>query len=138
MKAVKPLPIKKVKEREIEKKSVLVVDDSITTRTLEKNILESSGYDVTLAVDGLDAYNKLQNKDFDIIVLDVQMPNMDGFAFTEKARNTQEFSNIPIILVTSLESDADKRRGIEVGADAYIVKRTFDQSNLLETIKRLI
>lgn len=138
MKAVKPLPIKKVKEREIEKKSVLVVDDSITTRTLEKNILESSGYDVTLAVDGLDAYNKLQNKDFDIIVLDVQMPNMDGFAFTEKARNTQEYSNIPIILVTSLESDADKRRGIEVGADAYIVKRTFDQSNLLETIKRLI
>ncbi len=138
MKAVKPLPIKKVKEKEIEKKSVLVVDDSITTRTLEKNILESSGYDVTLAVDGLDAYNKLQKKGFDIIVLDVQMPNMDGFAFTEKARNTQEFSNIPIILVTSLESDADKRRGIEVGADAYIVKRTFDQSNLIETIRRLI
>jgi two-component system chemotaxis sensor kinase CheA len=138
MKAVKPLPIKKVKEKEIEKKSVLVVDDSITTRTLEKNILESSGYDVTLAVDGLDAYNKLQKRIFDIIVLDVQMPNMDGFAFTEKARNTQEFSNIPIILVTSLESDADKRHGIEVGADAYIVKRTFDQSNLLETIKRLI
>ena len=138
MKAVKPLPIKKVKEKEIEKKSVLVVDDSITTRTLEKNILESSGYDVTLAVDGLDAYNKLQKKDFDIIVLDVQMPNMDGFAFTEKARNTQEFSNIPIILVTSLESEADKRRGIDVGADAYIVKRTFDQSNLIETIRRLI
>lgn len=138
MKAVKPLPIKKVKEREIKNKSVLVVDDSITTRTLEKNILESSGYDVTLAVDGLDAYNKLQKKIYDIIVLDVQMPNMDGFAFTEKARNTQEFSNIPIILVTSLESEADKRRGIEVGADAYIVKRTFDQSNLLETIKRLI
>lgn len=138
MKAVKPLPIKKFKEKEIEKKSVLVVDDSITTRTLEKNILESSGYDVTLAVDGLDAYNKLQMKIFDIIVLDVQMPNMDGFAFTEKTRNTQEFSNIPIILVTSLESEADKRRGIEVGADAYIVKRTFDQSNLLETIKRLI
>lgn len=138
MKAIKPLPIKKFKEKEIEKKSVLVVDDSITTRTLEKNILESSGYDVTLAVDGLDAYNKLQKKIFDIIVLDVQMPNMDGFAFTEKTRNTQEFSNIPIILVTSLESEADKRRGIEVGADAYIVKRTFDQSNLLETIKRLI
>ncbi len=138
MKAVKPLPIKRIKEKEIEKKSVLVVDDSITTRTLEKNILESSGYDVTLAVDGLDAYNKLQKNIFDIIVLDVQMPNMDGFAFTEKTRNTEEFSNIPIILVTSLESEADKRRGIEVGADAYIVKRTFDQSNLLETIKRLI
>src|SRR4030067_73082 len=130
--------LKKVKEKEIEKKSVLVVDDSITTRTLEKNILESSGYDVTLAVDGLDAYNKLQKKDFDIIVLDVQMPNMDGFAFTEKARNTQEFSNIPIILWHSLEGRADKRRGIEVGADAYIVKRTFDQSNLIETIRRLI
>ena len=138
MKALKSLPIKKIKEKEIEKKSVLVVDDSITTRTLEKNILESSGYDVTLAVDGVDAYNKLQKKKFDIIVLDVQMPNMDGFSFTEKARNTQEFSNIPIILVTSLESEDDKRRGIEVGADAYIVKRTFDQSNLIETIRRLI
>ncbi len=138
MKAVKAAPVKKVKEKEIEKKSVLVVDDSITTRTLEKNILESAGYNVTLAFDGADAYNKLQNKNFDIIVLDVQMPNMDGFALTEKIRNTPEFSNIPIILLTSLESEADKRRGIEVGADAYILKRTFDQSNLLETIKRLI
>ncbi|MBI5181041.1 MAG: hybrid sensor histidine kinase/response regulator [Nitrospirae bacterium] len=138
LKAVKAAPIKKVKEKEIEKKSVLVVDDSITTRTLEKNILESSGYNVTLAVDGVDAYNKLLEKRFDIIVMDVQMPNMDGFAFTEKARNTQEYGDIPIILLTSLESEVDKRRGIEVGADAYIVKRTFDQSNLIETIRRLI
>ncbi|MBI5182110.1 MAG: hybrid sensor histidine kinase/response regulator [Nitrospirae bacterium] len=135
---VESIPIKRAEEKEIVKKSVLIVDDSITTRILEKNILESSGYDVTLAVDGVDAYNKLQEGGFDIIVLDVQMPNMDGFSFTEKVRGAKEFKDTPIILLTSLESDEDKRRGIEAGADAYIVKRTFNQDNLLETIKRLI
>ncbi len=138
MTSVKPAPIRRVKEKEMQRQSVLVVDDSITTRTMEKNILESSGYDVTLAVDGVDAYNKLQGKRFDIIVLDVQMPNMDGFEFTEKVRDTPALNDIPIILLTSLEKDEDKRRGIDVGANAYITKRTFNQSSLLETIKRLI
>ncbi|MEK6682398.1 MAG: hybrid sensor histidine kinase/response regulator [Nitrospirota bacterium] len=138
MTSVKPAPIRRVMENEMQRQSVLVVDDSITTRTMEKNILESSGYDVTLAVDGVDAYNKLQGKRFDIIVLDVQMPNMDGFEFTEKVRDTPALNDIPIILLTSLEKDEDKRRGIDVGANAYITKRTFNQSNLLETIKRLI
>lgn len=135
---VESIPIKRAEEKEVIKKSVLIVDDSITTRILEKNILESSGYNVTLAVDGVDAYNKLHEGEFDIIVLDVQMPNMDGFSFTEKVRSAKEFKDTPIILLTSLESDDDKRRGIEAGADAYIVKRTFNQDNLLETIKRLI
>lgn len=135
---VESIPIKRAEEKEAIKKSVLIVDDSITTRILEKNILESSGYNVTLAVDGVDAYNKLHEGEFDIIVLDVQMPNMDGFSFTEKVRSAKEFKDTPIILLTSLESDDDKRRGIEAGADAYIVKRTFNQDNLLETIKRLI
>lgn len=138
MTSVKPAPIRRAKEKEMQRQSVLVVDDSITTRTMEKNILESSGYDVTLAVDGVDAYNKLQGKRFDIIVLDVQMPNMDGFEFTEKVRETPALNDIPIILLTSLEKDEDKRRGIDIGANAYITKRTFNQSNLLETIKRLI
>lgn len=121
-----------------EKPKILVVDDSITTRTLEKNILESAGYDVTIATDGLQAYDKLMGSRFDLIVSDVEMPNMTGFQFAEKVRGTPSVQEIPFILVTSLESEEDKRRGIEVGANAYIVKGAFDQKNLLETIERLI
>jgi len=118
--------------------SVLVVDDSVMTRTLEKNILESYGYRVSTAVDGRDALSKLQERDFDIIVSDVQMPNLNGLDFTQQVRQDKRYKDIPVILVTALESDEDKRRGIEVGADAYIVKSSFDQSNLLSTIKKLV
>ena len=117
--------------------SILVVDDSIMTRTLEKNILESYGYDVETAIDGQDAIFKIQEKTFDVIVSDVQMPNMGGLELTEKIKQDNRYSKIPVILVTAMESDEDKKRGIQVGADAYIVKSSFDQSNLLTTIKRL-
>lgn len=117
--------------------SILVVDDSIMTRTLEKNILESYGYDVVTAIDGQDAILKMQEKNFDVIVSDVQMPNMGGLELTEKIKQDNRYSKIPVILVTAMESDEDKKRGIQVGADAYIVKSSFDQSNLLTTIKRL-
>lgn len=117
--------------------SILVVDDSIMTRTLEKNILESYGYDIVTAIDGQDAILKIQEKNFDVIVSDVQMPNMGGLELTEKIKQDNRYSKIPVILVTAMESDEDKKRGIQVGADAYIVKSSFDQSNLLTTIKRL-
>jgi len=130
--------LKRKSRTDQEKPRVLVVDDSITTRTLEKNILESAGYDVTIATDGLQAYDKLMSARFDLIVSDVQMPNLNGFEFAEKVRGTPAFSEIPFILVTSLESEEDKKKGIEVGANAYIVKGAFDQKNLLETIEKLI
>ncbi len=117
--------------------SILVVDDSVMTRTLEKNILESYGYQVSTACDGQDALAKLQEAEFDIIVSDVQMPNMDGLDFTQQVKQDRRYKDIPVILVTALESDEDKKRGIEVGADAYIVKSSFDQSSLLSTIKKL-
>jgi two-component system chemotaxis sensor kinase CheA len=117
--------------------SILVVDDSIMTRTLEKNILESYGYDVITAIDGQDAILKMQEKNFDVIVSDVQMPNMGGLELTEKIKKDDRYSKIPVVLVTAMESDDDKKKGIQVGADAYIVKSSFDQSNLLTTIKRL-
>lgn len=116
---------------------VLVVDDSITTRTLEKSILESAGFRVTTASDGLDAFLKLRNSSFDVIISDVQMPNMDGFELAAKVRSDPQLKDTPVILVTSLESDEDRRKGIEVGANAYLTKSTFDQENLLETIRRL-
>ncbi len=124
--------------KQLRKRRVLVVDDSITTRTLEKNILESAGYEVTIATNGREGYDKLQEGGFEIIVSDVEMPYMTGFEFAEKVRKESKFPEIPFILCTSLESEKDKRRGIEVGANAYIVKGSFDQSNLLETIEKLI
>jgi len=117
---------------------VLVVDDSITTRTLEKNILEAAGYAVTVAVDGVQAMRYIKEKPFKIVVSDVQMPNMDGFMLTKALRSSQLYAHMPIILVTSLESREDREQGLEAGANAYIVKRGFDQAELLATIQRLI
>lgn len=117
---------------------VLVVEDSITSRTLLKNILEASGYDVKTAVDGVDAMTMLKTEMFDVVVSDVEMPRMDGFELTSKIRADKKLSELPVILVTALESREDKERGIDAGANAYIVKSSFDQSNLLGVIKRMI
>ena len=126
------------KSAETKKQSVLVVEDSITARALLKNILESAGYLVTTAVDGIDAYTTLKTGTFDLIVSDVEMPRMDGFDFTAKVRSDKQLAELPIVLVTALESREHRERGIDVGANAYIVKSSFDQSNLLEVIARLI
>ncbi|ETR71001.1 MAG: Chemotaxis protein cheA [Candidatus Magnetoglobus multicellularis str. Araruama] len=121
-----------------ERKRILVVDDSITTRTLEKNILENAGYQVLVCADGQEAWECIQSESFDAIVSDVDMPRMNGFQLAEQVRGDDRYKSLPYILVTSLESRADKIRGMEVGADAYIVKGTFDQKELLDTIERLI
>jgi two-component system chemotaxis sensor kinase CheA len=120
-------------------KTILVVDDSITTRTLEKNILEAAGYQVKLATDGEEALAVLVSSGLpDLIVSDVNMPRLDGFELTKRVKQDKRHADIPVILVTSLDSPADKARGIEVGADAYIVKSKFDQGNLLEIVEQLV
>lgn len=119
-------------------RSILVAEDSITTRTLLKNILESAGYRVSTAVDGMDALTKLKSDRFDIVVSDVEMPRMNGFDLTASIRAHKNLKNLPVILVTALASREDRERGIDVGADAYIVKGSFDQSNLLEVLQKLI
>ena len=120
------------------KKSILVVEDSITSRMLLKNILESAGYEVQTAVDGVDAWTILKTNNFDVVVSDIEMPRMDGFELTSKIRTEEKFKNLPVVIVTSLESREDKERGIDVGANAYIVKSGFEQNNLLSVIRRLI
>jgi len=120
-----------------ERLSVLVAEDSITARMLMKNILESAGYDVTTAVDGVEAFTLLKTGDFHLVVSDVEMPRMDGFDLTAKIRATRDLAALPVVLVTALESREHRERGVDVGANAYIVKSSFDQSNLLETIARL-
>jgi two-component system chemotaxis sensor kinase CheA len=125
-------------ETEKKRKSVLVAEDSITSRTLLKNILETAGYQVETAVDGVEALTKLRSGEFDLVVSDVDMPRMNGFALTAKIRADKKFLELPVILVTALDSREDREHGIDVGANAYIVKGSFDQSNLLEIIRRSI
>jgi len=125
-------------EKEKTKPVILLADDSIAVRTQEKRILDAAGYEVITAVDGVDGLNKLKNRHFDAIISDVQMPNLDGLSFTAKVRNHPEYNEIPVILVTSLGSDEDKRKGAEAGANAYIVKGKFNQDVLLETLERLV
>jgi two-component system, chemotaxis family, sensor kinase CheA len=120
------------------KQVILLAEDSIATRTQEKRILEGAGYEVVTAVDGLDAFNKLKTRYFDAVISDVQMPNLDGLGLTCKIRQQKEYSELPIILVTSLASDEDRKRGADAGANAYIPKGTFNQDVLIETLKRLV
>lgn len=117
---------------------ILVVDDSITSRTLIKNILSSAGYDVTTAVDGVDAFTKALVGEFDLVVSDVDMPRMNGFELTAKIKKDKKLGELPVVLVTALETREDREHGIDVGADAYIIKSSFDQSNLLEVVKKLL
>ena len=124
--------------KKIRAASVLVVDDSANTREIEKSVLEAYGYNVTLAGDGVEALEKAGRTQYDAIVADIEMPRMDGFSFTEALRRNESYRDTPIILVTSRDRDEDKRRGIKVGANAYIVKGAFDQSSLVETIRNLI
>lgn len=119
-------------------KTVLLVEDSITSRILLKNILESAGYHVRVAVDGVDGWTTIKENSADIVISDVDMPRMNGFQLTRKIRQDKQLADTPVILVTGLESREDKEMGIEVGANAYIVKSSFDQSNLLGVLKQLI
>ena len=123
---------------EILQPHILVVDDSVTTREIEKSILEAHGYEVTLATDGVDGLKKATEFAYDLIVSDVDMPNMDGFTMTSKIRSTDMHAHTPIIIVTARDSQTDMRRGISSGANAYIVKGDFDKNNLLETIENLV
>lgn len=124
-------------EKEKSRKSILVVEDSITSRTLLKSILEASGFIVKTAVDGMEGYTLLKTADIDLVVSDIEMPRMNGFELTEKIRAEPSLSSLPLILCSSLASKEDRERGIKVGANAYIIKGEFDQSNLLEVIERL-
>lgn len=126
-------------ERESQRlRAVLVVEDSITARALLQNILESAGYQVATAVDGMDALATLRAGDFDLVVSDVEMPRMDGFALTARIRADRRLAELPVVLVTALGSREHRERGLEAGANAYLVKSAFDQGNLLETVRRLL
>jgi len=114
---------------------ILVAEDSITVRNMLRNYLESAGFSVKTAVDGQQAFEFLQNQDFDIVVSDIEMPRMNGFELTERIRDV--LGQMPVILVTALDSNDDRKRGMDAGANAYIVKSSFEKGNLIDTVKRL-
>ena len=119
-------------------KRILVVEDAFSTRELEKSILETHGYRVDTAVDGLDALERMTRNKYDLILSDIEMPRMDGFELCRTLKKNQGYRDIPFVIVTGLQKEEDKRQGMEVGAAAYIVKSAFEQANLLDTIDRLV
>ncbi|MCJ2018295.1 response regulator [Methylobacterium sp. E-065] len=120
--------------------TILVVDDSITTRTLEKGILEAAGYRVVVCVDGQDALDRLRAEvePVDLVLADVEMPRLDGFGLLQALRADPRFARLPTILMTSRGDAADVARGLDLGADAYLTKQKFDQRQLLDTIGQFL
>jgi len=119
-------------------RTILVVDDSLTTRTLVKSILEAHGYRVRLALDGVEALSQLRESPPDLVITDVQMPRLDGFGLLEHMKKDARLSRIPVIVVSSLERREDQERGLALGADAYVVKRKFDHEELLQIVRQIL
>ncbi|HKS89413.1 MAG TPA: response regulator, partial [Stellaceae bacterium] len=118
--------------------TILVVDDSLTTRMMEKNLLEALGYGVRIAADGAEAWHLLADDEIDLVVSDVDMPRMNGFELTERIRADRRLADLPVILVSALEARDDKAQGIRAGANAYVVKSGFENTNLQEMIERFL
>jgi CheY-like chemotaxis protein len=131
-----------MKKRHIEyermRKSVLVVDDSLPTREIEGEILRAEGYKVDTAADGAEALAAAKNSQYDLICTDLNMPIMDGFLLTENVRKNEALARIPIIVISSRESDTDQKRAALLGANRYIIKNSFNNHNLLTAVKELI
>lgn len=120
------------------RKRLLIADDSVTTRSLEKSILEAAGFEVEAAYDGEDAWQSLKLRRPDLVVSDADMPRMDGYQLTRAIRGSKRLAGLPVILLTGMEREADRSRGLEAGADAYLLKSGFDQKMLIETIRQLL
>jgi chemotaxis protein histidine kinase CheA len=122
----------------VRKPRILLAEDSVGVRELERVILEGAGYEVDACVDGMVAAGKLGSEPADLVLSDVEMPGMDGFTLTRTVRRTKGWENVPVVLMTSCQTDEDQRKGLEAGASAYLFKQEFDQTSLVETVRRLI
>jgi two-component system chemotaxis sensor kinase CheA len=117
---------------------VLIVDDSITTRTLEKHILETAGYEVYVAIDGVEAWDVLDEVELDVVIADVEMPRMDGLELTRQIKERAATQHLPVILLTSLSKPEQREAGLRAGADAYLIKSRFDQGELLRVVEAVL
>ncbi len=121
-----------------ESKQILIVEDSLTVREMERKLLQSAGYDVTLAVDGQDGLNKIRQKPFDLIISDIDMPHLDGLNMTKTLKKDDKYCHIPVIIVSYKDSLEDKQKGLEAGADHYIAKSQFNSDEFIKLIDQLI
>ncbi len=137
-KTVTSITVKQLAEQAQVKPKILLVEDSVPIRTQMQQILEDAGYEIIAAEDGEDGFQKLRVDSFDAVISDIQMPNLDGLELTARIRQLPEYKDLPVILVTTLASEKDKRLGVEVGANAYITKGDFKQGVFFDTLRRLI
>jgi two-component system chemotaxis sensor kinase CheA len=117
---------------------ILIVDDSITTRSLERSILEAHGFRTRIAVNGVQALEILRTDGADLVLTDIEMPQLDGFGLIAAIRADKNLKNMPVIVVSSRGEAVDEKQGLLLGADAYVVKSKFDQAELVQTIRRAL
>ncbi len=120
------------------RKRILVVDDSITVREVERQLLTSRGYDVTVAVDGADGWNSVRGGEFDLVVSDIDMPRMNGIELVRSIKQDAKLRSLPVVIVSYKDREEDRMRGLEAGADGYLTKSSFQDHTLLKTVERLI
>jgi len=120
------------------RRRVLVVDDSLTVRELQRKILIDKGYDVVVATDGLEGWSLLRRNDIELVVTDIDMPRMNGFELVQNIRNNAQLKELPIVIVSYKEREEDRRRGLELGADRYLTKGSFHDSTFIEAIRELL
>ncbi len=119
-------------------KRILVVDDSITVREVERNMLVNRGYYVEVAVDGMDGWNAVRTGEYDLVISDVDMPRMNGFEFVSLIKKDPQLKTLPVMIVSYKDRDEDRQRGLEVGADYYLTKGSFHDETLLDAVADLI
>jgi two-component system sensor histidine kinase and response regulator WspE len=120
------------------RKRVLVVDDSLTVRELERKLLAGRGFEVEIAVDGMDGWNAVRTAHFDLIITDIDMPRMDGFELVTLLKKDPKLRSLPVMIVSYKDREEDRRRGLEAGADYYLTKGSFHDETLLEAVVDLI
>jgi len=120
------------------RKRILVVDDSFTVRELQRKLLEHHGYEIEVAVDGMDGWNALRNGNFDLIVSDIDMPRMDGIELVGRIRHDARLKALPVMVLSYQDREEDRQRGLEAGADYYLTKGSFQSDKLLEAVVDLI
>ena len=122
----------------VPRKRVLVVDDSLTVRELERKLLLNRGYEVAVAVDGMDGWNALRAEDFDLLITDIDMPRMDGIELVTLLRRDSRLQSLPVMVVSYKDREEDRRRGLDAGADYYLAKASFHDDALLDAVMELI
>ena len=120
------------------RKRILVVDDSLTVRELQRKLLRGRGYDVAVAVDGMDGWNALRSEDFDLLITDIDMPRMDGIELVSLLRRDNRLQSLPVMVVSYKDREEDRRRGLDAGADYYLAKASFHDDALLDAVVELI